>query len=83
MASRMDRYYQSNNKRIDRSTKNKDLYKKVNTNSKDIASISSINRYNEIDISKIKDIVNNRETYKRHYVKLCKIAVLNLVFQKK
>ena len=65
MASRMDRYYQSNNKRIDRSTKNKDLYKKVNTNSKDIASISSINRYNEIDISKIKDIVNNRETYKK------------------
>lgn len=65
MASRMDRYYQSNNKRIDRSTKNKELYRKVNTNSKDIASISSINRYNEIDISKIKDIVNNRETYKK------------------
>lgn len=66
MASRMDRYYQNNNKRVDRSTKNKDLYKKINSEySKNIDSVSSINRYNEIDISKIKDIVNDRETYKK------------------
>ena len=61
MASRMDRYYQGN-KRMNRSTRNKSLY---NSTSKEIDTIKYVNTANEIDISKIKEIVNNRETYKK------------------
>lgn len=62
MASRMDRYYQGSNKRMNRSTRNKSLY---NSTSKDIDTIKYVNTANEIDISKIKEMVNNRETYKK------------------
>ncbi len=66
MASRMDRYYQNSTNKVDRSTKNKELYKKVyNGYTNKVDSISSIKNSNEIDISKIKDIVNNRESYKK------------------
>ena len=66
MASRMDRYYKSSNSSMERSRKNKDLYKKVHNESRSgIDSISSISRANEIDISKIKDIVSDRESFKK------------------
>lgn len=64
MASRMDRYYNDN--KVNRSSRNRSLYDKVHNNySSDIDSVRTINRANELDISKIKDIVNDRETYKR------------------
>ncbi len=66
MASRMDRYYKSSNSSMERSRKNKDLYKKVHNDSRSgIDSIASISRANEIDISKIKDIVSDRESFKK------------------
>ncbi|MBQ9013956.1 MAG: hypothetical protein IJ094_10490 [Bacilli bacterium] len=66
MASRMDRYYKSSNSSMERSRKNKDLYKKVHNESRSgIDSIASISRANEIDISKIKDIVSDRESFKK------------------
>lgn len=66
MASRMDRYYSSSDSSMARSRKNKDLYEKVHNDSRrGIDSISSISRANEIDISKIKDIVSDRESFKK------------------
>ena len=64
MASRMDRYY--SNKKTNRSSRNKELYEKVHNNySSEIDSVRTINSSNEFDMSRIKDIVNDRETYKR------------------
>ena len=64
MASRMDRYY--SDKKVNRSSRNQDLYEKVHNNySSDINSVRTINRVNEFDISRMKDIVNDRETFKR------------------
>lgn len=66
MASRMDRYYQGTGKKMNRSTRNKELYKDVyNGTSKDLDTIKYVNTANEIDISKLKSMVNNRETYKK------------------
>ena len=63
MASRMDRY------RIEdgRSVRNKDIYKQLEelgtyTN---IEGIASIEDSNEIDISKIKEMLSNRENYQK------------------
>ena len=69
MASRMDRYYSSSNSSMARSRKNKDLYKKVHNESRSgidsVSSISSISKANEIDLSKLKDIVSDRESFKK------------------
>ncbi len=65
MASRMDRYYQ-NKTHVARSTKNKDLYKKVqNIDTNDINVVDTIANVNEIDITKRNNVVRNRESYKR------------------
>jgi hypothetical protein len=65
MASRMDRYYKSGNTGMERSRKNKDLYKRVHNESRGIDSINSVSRANEIDLSKIKNIVSDREAFKK------------------
>ena len=66
MASRMDRYYSSSNTGMERSRKNKDLYKKVHNESRSgIDSLRSLSKANEIDISKLRDIVSNRESFKK------------------
>ena len=65
MASRMDRYYKSTNSGMERSRKNKDLYKRVHNESRGIDSINSVSRANEIDLSKIKNIVSDREAFKK------------------
>ena len=66
MASRMDRYYNSSDSSMERSRNNNDLYKKVHNDSRrGIDSVSSISRANEIDISKLKDIVSDRESFKK------------------
>ena len=66
MASRMERYYNSTNSGMERSRKNKDLYKRVHNESRsEIDSLRSVSRANEIDISKLRDIVSNRESFKK------------------
>jgi len=66
MASRMDRYYKSGNTGMERSRKNKDLYKRVHNESRsEIDSLKSVSRANEIDLSKLKSIVSDREAYKK------------------
>ena len=68
MASRMDRYYKSGNTGMERSRKNKDLYKRVHNESRGIDSINSVSKIckaNEIDLSKIKNIVSDREAFKK------------------
>ena len=65
MASRMERYYNSDSS-MERSRKNKDLYKRVHSEYHgEIDALDSIGRANEIDLSRLKSIVNNRETYKK------------------
>ena len=60
MASRMDRYYKSGNTGMERSRKNKDLYKRVHNESRsEIDSLKSVSRANEIDLSKLKSIVSD------------------------
>ena len=66
MASRMDRYYNSSNSSMERSRKNKDLYKKVHNESRsEIDSLRSVSKANEIDLSKLKSIVSDREAYNK------------------
>lgn len=66
MASRMERYYNSTNSGMERSRKNKDLYKRVHNESRGgINSIDSISKANEIDLSKLKKIVSDRESFKK------------------
>ena len=66
MASRMERYYNSTNSGMERSRKNKDLYKRVHNESRsEIDSLKSVSRANEIDLSKLKSIVSDREAYKK------------------
>lgn len=64
MKSRMDRYYNANNKFVGRTTKNENLYKET-----DYSVYSSnetiIDTNNEIDITKLKDIIKSREDYQR------------------
>ena len=67
MASRMDRYSKSELVSSGRSSKNKRLYEQIKdldtyTN---IEGIASIEKTNEIDISKVKEFINNRESYKK------------------
>ena len=65
MASRMDRYYNSTNSGMERCRKNKDLYKRVHNESNGIDSINSISKDNEIDLSRLKNIVSDREAFNK------------------
>ena len=67
MASRMERYYKNNELATGRSDKNKSLYEQIQdldgyTN---IEAVASIENNNEIDISRVKKMLNNRENYKK------------------
>ncbi len=77
MASRMDRYYDSDADINNRSQKNKDLYDKMYgcdgyTN---IESITNIENINEVDISKIKELLRSREDYQKskNYLKMLQV----------
>lgn len=63
--SRMDRYYKSDFGLNKRTTRNKDLYKSIyeDTEYSNIEGIANIDKSNEIDISKIKDMLKSRENY--------------------
>lgn len=64
MNSRMERYYKDRNTR---SKRNKDLYGDIYSEAKytNIEGIASIDNANEIDITKIKEMLQNRENYQK------------------
>lgn len=74
MASRMDRYHKDSNTSPGRSIKNKSLYKQIEDldSYTNIEGVATIEKTNEIDISKVKELLKNRENYKkqRQYINL-------------
>lgn len=64
MNSRMERYYKDSNTR---SKRNKNLYGDIYSEAKytNIEGIASIDNANEIDITKIKEMLQNRENYQK------------------
>ena len=67
MASRMDRYYKSELVTSGRSSKNKSLYEQIENldNYTNIEGVATIEKTNEIDISKVQEMLKNRENYKK------------------
>lgn len=67
MPSRMERYYHADSEIKQRTRRNQELYKKIYEGGEytNIEGIASIGSTNEIDISKIKQMLQNREDYKR------------------
>lgn len=63
VASRMERYYSKQKK--SRTNRNKDLYNNIYSYGKysNIEGIASIDSANEIDITKVKEMIDNREKY--------------------
>ena len=63
MASRMDRYRND----TERSVKNQEIYKQIGDigSYTNIEGIANINDNNEINISKIKEMLKNRENYQK------------------
>lgn len=74
VASRMERYYKSGKKTASRTARNKRLYNSIYSYGKysNIEGIASIDNTNEIDITKVKQMLDNREKYQaqRKYRKL-------------
>lgn len=67
MASRMERYYKRNNSFNKRIDKNQTLYRDIydSVSYSNIEGIATIEKNNEIDITKVKKMLRNREDYKR------------------
>ena len=67
MASRMDRYHKSELVTSGRSSKNKSLYEQIKDldNYTNIEGVATIEKTNEIDISKVQEMIKNRENYKK------------------
>ena len=67
MASRMDRYQNSELQTAGRSSKNKSLYEQIENleNYTNIEGVATIEKTNEIDLSKVQEMIKNRETYKK------------------
>jgi len=67
MATRMDRYYEKPRNPRARSTRNESLYKKIQDldTYSNIEAVASISNSNEIDITKVQELVKNRENYKK------------------
>lgn len=66
MATRMQRYYKSQDV-SSRSQRNKELYKDIYEYGQysNIEGITSIGKANEIDITKVKEMLNGREQYQK------------------
>lgn len=64
---RMERYYKINNTSEKRSSRNKDLYKNIYDISEysNIEGIATIEKNNEINITKVRNTLKNREEYHR------------------
>lgn len=67
MVSRMEKYYKNNSDVKQRSQKNKDLYHSIYDYGEysNIEGIATIDKNNEVDITKVKNTIKNRENYKR------------------
>lgn len=67
MATRMDRYYEKPKIPRARSTRNESLYKRIQDleTYSNIEAVATISKTNEIDITKVKEMVQNRENYKK------------------
>ena len=67
MATRMEKYYRRNSSNSKRSERNQELYKDIYDSSSysNIEGIATIEKNNEIDITKVKKMLKNREEYKR------------------
>ena len=67
MASRMDRYYKSELVTDKRSSKNKNLYDEIRDldNYSNIEGVASIDNSNEIDISKVREMLKNKDNYNK------------------
>mgnify|MGYP007038864315 FL=1 len=67
MVSRMEKYYKGDTNITKRSQKNKELYRSIYDTGEysNIEGIATMTKNNEIDITKIKNTLKNRENYKR------------------
>lgn len=67
MVSRMEKYYKNDTKIAQRSQKNKELYRSIYDIGEysNIEGIATMTKNNEIDITKVKNTLRNRENYKR------------------
>lgn len=67
MATRMDRYYEKPRNPRARSTRNESLYRQIQDldTYSNIEAVATISKSNEIDITKVKELVRNRENYKK------------------
>jgi hypothetical protein len=65
--SRMDRYYKVEEKTNRRTSQNQDLYQKIYDMGEysNIEGIATIDKSNEVDITKIKKMLKNREEYQK------------------
>lgn len=65
--SRMERYYKPEEKSAKRTQMNQELYRKIyETNGySNIEGIATIDKANEIDIAKVKNMLKNRESYQK------------------
>ncbi len=68
MASRMEKYYRSQSSTTKRSERNQDLYREIYDLGEysNIEAVATLDHTNEIDITKIKKMLKNREDYKKH-----------------
>ncbi|MBE6160354.1 MAG: hypothetical protein E7157_04855 [Lactobacillales bacterium] len=67
MVSRMEKYYKNEVASKQRSQKNKDLYRSIYDDGEysNIEGIATMDKNNEIDITKVRNTLKNRENYKR------------------
>lgn len=67
MVSRMEKYYKNSSSIKQRSQKNKDLYRNIYDFGEysNIEGIAAMNKNNEIDITKVQNMLKNRENYKK------------------
>lgn len=67
MASRMERYYKPSKQLTKRTQMNQDLYQEIYKTSEysNIEGIATIEKSNEVNITKIKNMLKNREEYKK------------------
>lgn len=67
MASRMERYYKNEKQSTKRTQMNQELYRKIYETGEysNIEGIATIDKANEIDITKVKNMLKNREEYKK------------------
>ena len=63
----MEKYYSSQPETTKRSQRNQSLYREIYDLGEysNIEAVATLDRTNEIDITKIKDMLKNREDYKR------------------